>query len=252
MAKLQDRDNKALTHLLHVNYIDTTTLGQLFYRYNEEKGKINKYYKDITRTRIRKMRDELGLIKSFDATNNSDQVHTLTSKGILYVGGLYNLNTTSYKEKNGFLELASVKHSLELNKIVLGIYEGQWEDLFRIVLLELENQNRRQFDYVDETYRIKPDIFCIIEKNHKGYSYYIEVDNNTEGPKKIKTKLETYQKYYTSGAIYSEEWQEGSKIQPNILYVCDTEKRASKIKKIQNKLGNKLDAITKNELKSYF
>lgn len=215
------RDFKVLEYLFWVGVCDALNIAKLFYLY-DNKGKYNKQHMRIARRRLQDMREH-GFLKSFPNTDGGPELHTLTNKGILYVGQKLNLNTANVKEKRGYISYSATKHAQALSEVYFSLLEGERMGRYKIIEIRFERANREEFLAGNDIVIIQPDMYIDIGKR-----YFIEVDNGTMRIPEVKEKLIRYEKWYRR-----------RKDHPTVLFVCNSDKRIKELQNIETKISIK-------------
>lgn len=229
MRWLRPRDMEVLKFIYFHRYVSTSQLCYLFFRYREDNGELQKYPKNVTRRRLRRYREE-GLIKSF-YTQNTDMVHTIDEKGVMVVASILGttFNKLYFNPKEDLISIGLANHSLKLNDLYIKLNDYAEKTGGYIKEYKVESLNRTTFVYENKRYTFQPDVFMIYQPNkHEniGYPYFIELDLNTEAPKKYKAKVEQYENYYKS-----QDFQKQYGTFPKIVTVTTTKARRDRLKR---------------------
>lgn len=227
--KLMRRDKEFLITLYNNRFMSTEQIAKLFYKYDEE-GKENIKYKDIALRRLRKMKaKDNQLILEYIPYANESKVYTLAEKGVIMVCSWLNRKYESYTSKNDMLQIGLVEHSLEINDIYINLLDLCRKYNYEMLTFLVEKHNRRTVKHNGMNMTFQPDMFMILKNKltNKGRPYYIELDRNTEAPKKFSQKIIPYETFYQS-EVFKEDWN-NQNIRPDILVLVDNESRAERL-----------------------
>ncbi|MBO8161349.1 MAG: replication-relaxation family protein [Thermosipho sp. (in: Bacteria)] len=231
---LTNRDKEVLKAIYFHRFITTKQLTELFFRYHfNEEGKrvgINKYPNVIARRRIKKYRENK-LIKSFYPAYNQDMIHSIDEKGLMIVAGLLGttFNKLYFNKREDILSYGLAQHAIKLNDLYIKLLRESERLGGEIIKFQVERLNLTIFEYKDKKYRFQPDAFMIYKPNknvNKVRMYYIELDNDTESPKRYAQKVEEYESYYNT-----KEFQRIYKTFPKIITVTTTPGRIERLKR---------------------
>jgi len=217
------RDFEVLKLLFYIRYSDTDIIAETFYKWNGQK--INKQYKTIARRHLKKLREDLKLIKSYIDTEHGPAFHTLTSKGALYIGQTLDIETTWWKEPKGFISRSLARHSLQLGQLYSDILRWELEGRYKIKELRLERENRQEILIGNEKAVLQPDMYVELRKNGKDHSFFIELDNNTERKDKLQEKISRYERFYRR-----------HNRKDVLVFYCDTLERVKQLREVVTRL----------------
>jgi hypothetical protein len=209
--------------------MNTEQIAELFYKYNED-GEENKLYADIARRRLRKMKaKENLLILEYIPYANESKVYTLAEKGSIMVCSWLNKKYESFINKNDMLQIGLVEHSLEINDIYIRLLALCQKYNYEMLTFLVERHNRRTVKHNGFNLTFQPDMFMILrhKETKKGKAYYIELDRNTEAPKKFAQKVTAYEAFYRAD-ILKEDWN-NQNIRPDILVLTDNKNRSERL-----------------------
>jgi hypothetical protein len=219
------RDKEFLITLYNNRFMSTEQIAELFYKYDEE-GNINKNKEEIARRRLRKMKDKDNLlILEYVPYANESKVYTLAEKGTIMVCSWLNKKFENFTNKNDMLQIGLVEHSLEINEIYIKLLQLCRKHQYEIITFLVERHNRRTMGKLT----FQPDIFMILRHKvtKKGRPYYIELDRNTEAPKKFAQKTTAYETFYHSD-VFKEDWN-NQNLRPDILVLTDNKNRSERL-----------------------
>jgi hypothetical protein len=209
--------------------MNTDQIAELFYKYDEE-GKENKLYRDIALRRLRKMKaKENVLILEYIPYARESKVYTLAEKGSIMVCSWLNKKYESFTSKNDMLQIGLVEHSLEINDIYIRLLALCQKYNYEMLTFLVERHNRRTVKHNGMNMTFQPDMFMIIKNRstQKGKAYYVELDRNTEAPKKFAQKVIAYESFYHAD-VFKEDWN-NQNIRPDILVLTDNKNRSERL-----------------------
>lgn len=227
MRWLTERDKKIIKFIYFHRFVSTNQVVEIFFKKKED-GSIIKYPQNVARKRLQKYREE-GLIKSF-YTSNSDLIHTIDEKGVYVVAGILNttFNKLYFNPKEDLLSIGLANHSLKLNDLYIILRDAALKKGGNIIDFRVEVLNRVSFIYQNKKQVFQPDIYFVYQpdKNKStGYPFFIELDLETESPKKYKEKILNYENYHDS-----KDFQNQYGIFPRIVTVTNTKSRSDRLK----------------------
>lgn len=228
MRWLRERDKKVIKFIYFHRFVSTSQIADIFFKYTE-KGTIMKYPKNVARRRLQKYREE-GLIKSF-YTSNTDMIHTIDEKGVMLVASILGttFNKLYFNPKEDLLSIGLANHSLLLNDIYITLMNAADKKGGKILEYKVEVLNRTTFTYKNRKYTFQPDAYMLYQPDIRkklAYPYFIELDLETESPKKYKEKVINYENYYDS-----RDYQSQYNTFPKIITITNTKARADRLKK---------------------
>jgi hypothetical protein len=218
--------------------MSTDQIARIFYKYNEA-GEENNCYEEIARRRLRKMKDkENQLILEYVPYANESKVYALAEKGVIMVCSWLNKKYESFTGKSDILQIGLIEHALEINDIYIKLLDLCSKYNYEILTFLVEKHNRRTIKHNGQNMTFQPDIFTIIKNKatNRGKPYYIELDRNTEAPKKFAQKVIPYEAFYRSD-ILKEDWN-SQNIKPDILVLTDSESRSERLQSMTKSVLN--------------
>lgn len=221
---LTETDKKVLTLLYYNRFLSSKQIQRIFYN-TQKQGNL------IARRRMNKMlgdnKAKYKLINEYIPFENNMKVYSLNDIGTAYITGFLNIPNTYKKET--WQDVGRIEHALDINDFYINLLEYGKGSINTFLV---ERHNRRQFNFNSKQYIIIPDVFFVYtEPNKKGKAYFVEVDRNTEAPKKFAMKIPVYEAYYQI-EILKEDWQPEQKVKPVIIILCDTEERIKRLKAV--------------------
>lgn len=235
MRWITERDKEVLKFIYFHRFVSTNQLAELFFKYKKN-GELQKYPRGITRRRLLRYREE-GLIKSF-YTSNTDMIHTIDEKGVMVVASILgtNFNSLYFNPKSDLIGIGLANHSLLLNDLYIDLLRACVATGGKIIEYKVEALNRVNYKYKNKKRYFQPDAYMLYAPNKNkriAYPYFIELDLDTESPKKYSEKIEQYENYYDS-----RDYQSQYNSFPKIVTVTITKARAERLK---NYAKTKLD-----------
>lgn len=227
MRWLQGRDEDVLKFIYYHRFVSTSQIAEIFFKYKDD-GDLQKYPKGLARRRLLKYRNE-GLIKSF-YTSNKDMIHSIDEKGVYIVASILNttFNKLYFNPKEDLISIGLANHSLLLNDLYIKFLDHARATGGDIIEYKVESLNRISYKYKNKNYIFQPDAYMLYKpKKEKGiaYPYFIELDLDTEAPKKYAEKIEQYERYYDS-----RDYQMQYSLFPKIVTITTTKARCERLK----------------------
>lgn len=235
MRWITERDKEVLKFIYFHRFVSTNQLAELYFKYKDN-GELQKYPKGITRRRLARYREE-GLIKSF-YTSNTDMIHTIDEKGVMVVASILgtNFNSLYFNPREDLISIGIANHSLTLNDLYIKLLNHAKAKKGKIVEYKVESLNRVYYEHHGKQVFFQPDAYMLYapDKNKRiAYPYFIELDLDTESPKRYSEKVELYEGYYDS-----RDYQSQYNSFPKIVTVTTTKARRDRLK---NYAKTKLD-----------
>ncbi|WP_312907989.1 replication-relaxation family protein [Tissierella praeacuta] len=227
MRWLTGRDKKIIKFIYFHRFVSTKQIIEIFFKYTED-GKEIKYPQNVARRRLLKYRNE-GLIKSF-YTSNTDMIHTIDEKGVFVVASILNttFNKLYFNPKEDLISIGLANHSLVLNDLYIKLMNEAAKLGGAIRDYRVEALNRVSFIHRNKKYIFQPDVYMLYQPDvskNVAFPYFIELDLDTESPKKYKEKIINYENYYDS-----KDYQNQYNIFPKIVTITNTKARADRLK----------------------
>ena len=221
---LSERDKTILRSLQNCRYLITSQIQRLHFT-----DSINPIAALRAANRTMQKLKDFGIVEFLERriggvrAGSKSYVWTLTESGI----NLLHLNDTDYTPRKRSFEpsLNFLKHTLEVNETYIQLIEICRKYQMELVKTELEPDCWRGYTGEDgKPATMKPDMFAITGNDKFEYSYFIEVDMNTESPSKVIIKCERYAQYRRNGI---EQKQHG--VFPLVVWLVYSESRKNKI-----------------------
>jgi len=247
-ARLGERDKQILTAIQRYRYLLTSQLQRLYFA---DAATPTAALRAASRA-LKKLR-EMGLIDHLARriggvrAGSGGLVWHLTHAGerLIYLHGQTLTSTKRFSEPSPYF----LAHTLAVADVAVELTELCREGHgAKLSLIQAEPECWRTYSDYGTVLALKPDLFAITVSGRYEDRWFIEVDLDTESPKKIIDKCERYHRYYRTGLE-----QQEAEVFPLTVWIVPTTERKEKlithIREAFDKQPRLFTVITKNELK---
>jgi len=245
---LSHTDRRILEAIRYFKYLRSSQIQRLFFVRNiTPRARLVATGRALKRMKNDGLIDHLPNRIGGPGSGSTGLIWYLTEAGarLLDLGKAQEDKRTRYSEPS----TTFVRHTLAVAECYIQITEiCHMRPSMKLLRMDIEPECWRSYQRNGKTQSLRPDLYAETVADGYKYSWFIEMDLDTESVNDIVEKCHRYQQYYLT-----DKEQRGNHVFPYVLWVVPTEERRSKlIDAIRFNFGNRYPRmnliITPNEL----